>query len=98
MDYARILFNKGLYHQALKVLDRLKEMAKSYNQLSHLQQVLFFEKKIEALYITRSMKDRADQLALEAATVNAQLSVTNQLSKPCIATIQLVHSKWPCEK
>jgi len=24
MDYARILYNKGLYHQSLKVLDKLK--------------------------------------------------------------------------
>ena len=45
MDYARILFNKGLYHQSLKVLDRMKELAKEHNQLTYLQQVLFFEKK-----------------------------------------------------
>jgi hypothetical protein len=80
MDHARILFNKGLYLQTLRVLDRLKELAKSYNQLTHLQQALFFEKKIEALYITRSMKNRADQLATDSALVNEQLSVVNQLS------------------
>jgi hypothetical protein len=80
MDYARILFNKGLYHQTLRVLDRLKDTARTYNQLSHLQQVLFFEKKIEALYITRSMKNRADELASESASINYQLSLTNQLS------------------
>ena len=45
MDYARILFNKGLYYQSLKVLDRMKEMARENNQLTYLQQVLFFEKK-----------------------------------------------------
>ncbi len=45
MDYARILYNKGLYHQSLKVLDKLKEQAKNNNQLTYLQQVLFFEKK-----------------------------------------------------
>ena len=49
MDHARILYNKGLYLQSLKVLDRMKEMAKAHNQLTYLQQVLFFEKKIEAL-------------------------------------------------
>lgn len=42
MDYARILYNKGLYHQSLKVLDKLKEQAKNNNQLTYLQQVLFF--------------------------------------------------------
>ena len=59
MDHARILYNKGLYLQSLKVLDRMKEMAKNYNQLTYLQQVLFFEKKIEALFITRSMQETA---------------------------------------
>lgn len=80
MDHARILFNKGLYLQALRVLDRLKDLAQSYNQLTYLQQVLFFEKKIEALYITRSMKDRADQLATDSNKVNEQLTMVNRLS------------------
>jgi hypothetical protein len=80
MDHARILFNKGLYLQTLRVLERLKDLARTYNQLTHLQQALFFEKKIEALYITRSMKNRADQLASESTTVNNQLTVVNQLS------------------
>ncbi|MEO8406027.1 MAG: hypothetical protein ABI480_15575, partial [Chitinophagaceae bacterium] len=80
MDHARILFNKGLYLQALRTLDRLKDLAHSYNQLTYLQQVLFFEKKIEALYITRSMKNRADQLASDSNRVNEQLTMVNQLS------------------
>lgn len=80
MDHARILFNKGLYLQTLKVLDRLKDVAATYHQLTYLQQVLFFEKKIEALYITRSMKNRADQLSVDSARVNEQLTMVNQLS------------------
>ena len=80
MDYARILYNKGLYHQSLKVLDKLKEQAKIHNQLTYLQQVLFFEKKIEALYITRSMQDRADYLSKESDEVNDSLSLVSQLS------------------
>jgi hypothetical protein len=80
MDHVRILYNKGLYLQSLKVLERLKETARSYHQLTYLQQALFFEKKIEALYITRSMQDRADKLAAEADTVHAQLTLVNQLS------------------
>ncbi len=80
MDYARILYNKGLYYQSLKILDRLKEQAKFHNQFTYLQQVLFFEKKIEALYITRSMQDRADHLTLESNEVNEQLALVSQLS------------------
>ena len=80
MDYARILYNKGLYLQALKILDKMKESAKFHHQLTYLQQVLFFEKKIEALFITRSMKNRADQLTMESNKVNEQLSAVNRLS------------------
>jgi len=80
MDYARILYNKGLYHQSLKVLDKLKEQAKIHNQFTYLQQVLFFEKKIEALYITRSMQDRADHLSLESDEVSDSLALVSQLS------------------
>lgn len=80
MDHARILFNKGLYLQSLKVLERLKETAKSYQQLTYLQQALFFEKKIESLYITRSMQDRADQLSAESDAVSRQLLLVSRLS------------------
>jgi hypothetical protein len=80
MDYARILYNKGLYLQSLKVLDKLKEQAKSFNQLTYLQQALFFEKKIEGLYITRSLKNRAEELSKEADEVNNTLSNISTLS------------------
>jgi len=80
MDYARILYNKGLYMQSLKVLDRMKEMARAHNQVTYLLQVLFFEKKIEALHITRSMQDRADRLTSEVDEVNAKLVNTSRLS------------------
>lgn len=80
MAYARILYNKGLYMQSLRVLDKLKALARDYNQITYLQQVLFFEKKIEALYITRSMQNRADELAEEANEVNNRLSIVTRLS------------------
>ncbi len=80
MDHARILFNKGLYLQALRQLDKLKESARAYHQLTYLQQALFFEKKIEALYITRSMQNRAGRLSAESDEVNRQLAVVNDLS------------------
>jgi len=30
------LYNKGLYHQSLKMLDRMKEMARANNQITYL--------------------------------------------------------------
>ena len=80
MDYARILYNKGLYIQSLNVLDKMKKMATARNQLTHLMQVLFFEKKIESLYITRSIENRADELIAEAKNATEKLSSITGLS------------------
>jgi hypothetical protein len=80
IDFAQLLYNKGLYLQSLRILDKAKELAKEKHQLSSLQQILDFEKKIEGLYITRSMQDRADKLTNESAQTNHQLSNAAQLS------------------
>jgi hypothetical protein len=80
MDYARILFNKGLFIQSLQVLDKLKKFADANNQVTYLMQAIFFEKKIESLYITRSMQNRADQLATEAKIVTGKLTMITELS------------------
>src|SRR5436190_979017 len=62
LDYARILYNKGLYLQSLRILDKVKELAIYYHQDSFLIQVISLEKKIETLHITRSIQDRAERL------------------------------------
>jgi hypothetical protein len=80
LDYARILYNKGLYLQSLKILDKVKELAISYNQDSFLIQVISLEKKIETLYITRSMQNRADRLSNEANEVNEKRRMITKLS------------------
>jgi hypothetical protein len=80
LDYADILYNQGLYLQSLKVLDRIKEYARSFYQYSFLLETLFFEQKIEALHITRSMQDRAGKLAADMQTVNDQLQLAGKLS------------------
>nr|MBA4140794.1 hypothetical protein [Segetibacter sp.] len=80
LDYARILYNKGLYIQSLRILDKVKDLAIAYNQDSFLIQVISLEKKIETLHITRSMQDRADRLSAEANEVNERRRMITQLS------------------
>lgn len=80
LDYARILYNKGLYLQSLKILDRAREMARHHNKFNFLTQVLSLEKKIETLYITRSIQDKADHLALESIEVVERISMVARLS------------------
>ena len=80
LEYSRILYNKGLYHQSLKMLEKTKETAIAFNQDSFLVQVISLEKKIETLHITRSMQDRAEILTDEATQVNDRRSKITLLS------------------
>ncbi len=66
IDYARILYGKGLYLQALKILDRVKKTAREAHQ-DHLHlEIVEFEKLIESRHITRSIENRAEELTDEA--------------------------------
>ena len=80
LDHARILYNKGLYLQSLKILEKVKELALSYNQDGFLIQIISLEKKIETLHITRSMQNRAERLTLEANDVNEKRRMITSLS------------------
>ncbi|MFZ6025563.1 MAG: hypothetical protein ACOYVG_14025 [Bacteroidota bacterium] len=80
LDFARLLYNKGLYLQSLKVLDKIKDMARNHQQVTYILQVVFLEKKIEALHITRSMQDRAEKLSAESKEINGRLQLIGQLS------------------
>lgn len=80
MGYARVLYNKGLYHQSLKILDKMKDLARQHHQASFLVQALFFEKKIEALHITRSSEHRAQSLVKESEEVVSRIKAINDSS------------------
>lgn len=78
--FARMLYNKGLYMQALKILDKVKSSAKINNQNTYRLQALIFEKKIEAMHITRSIEGRSGNLSQESNEVNRHLFLLGNLS------------------
>ena len=80
LDFAKILYNKGLYHQSLRTLEKIKEVALANNQIHFQIEVLITEKKIETLHITRSMQDRADELTHDIGVANMQLAKQSKLS------------------
>ena len=79
-DYAHILYKKGLFLQSLRIIDRVKETARANQKFYFLPQLLALEKRIEGLHITRSMKDRAELLSVEANLVNSQIDKVTRLS------------------
>ncbi len=86
LDHAWILYNKGLYLQSLKVLDKIKEYAGNYNLVTSLMEAIFLEKKIEILHITRSLQDRADVLTTEAMET---VTVLNKITRLSNLSLQL---------
>lgn len=73
LDYARLLYNKGLFQQSLRFLEKAKEMGFTYGKYNFLSQVISLEKKIETLFITRSMLERAEKLSQEAIEVSGHI-------------------------
>jgi hypothetical protein len=79
-DYAHILYKKGLFLQSLRILEKVKEMAKTNQKFNFLTQVISLEKRIETLHITRSMQSRAEQLSAEAVEITTRNQVVARLS------------------
>ncbi|WP_306452324.1 hypothetical protein [Foetidibacter luteolus] len=80
LDNARILYNKGLKLQALKILERAKELAKANQKANFLVQLISLEKKIETLHITRSSSDKTQILAAEAMEISSHIDRVTKLS------------------
>ncbi len=80
LDYARILYTKGLKIQSLKILERVKDIARTNQKFNFLAQVISLEKKIETLHITRSSQEKTDQLAAEALEISGHIDRVTRLS------------------
>jgi len=59
-----ILYNKGLYLQSLRTLDRIKENAKAHNQVTFLAPGALFREEIEACILPVVCRT-ADRLTAE---------------------------------
>lgn len=83
IDYASILYGKGMYLQALKMLNKAKSLASSGHYDFQHQEIIEFEKRIEARHITRASTERMVKLTEEAA----------HRGKVSLATIELSNLK-----
>ena len=80
LDFASILYHKGLYRQSLKILDKAKELAISNEEKNLAYQVVELEKVIESQYITRSIGSRADELSIQAKNLSYLNVIASKLS------------------
>jgi hypothetical protein len=80
IDFATILYNKGLYKQSLKLLDKTKQQAIENDEKYMAFEIVEFEKLIESQYITRSIQGRADELVIQAKELNYRNTISSKLS------------------
>jgi len=80
IDFAKVLYNRGLVLQSLKILDKAKTLAIENSHYILTLEILQFEKSIESRHITRSIKGRADDLVEETNYISKQISEVSRLS------------------
>lgn len=80
LDFASILYHKGLYKQALKILDKAKELAIQSEEKNLAYEMVEFEKLIESQYITRSIGGRADELTIQVKELSQANVIASKLS------------------
>jgi len=80
LDFATILYHKGLYKQSLKILDKAKNIAILNEEKNIAFEIVELEKVIESQYITRSLSTRADELTEQAKTLSIQNTIASKLS------------------
>jgi hypothetical protein len=80
LDFATILYHKGLYKQSLKILDKAKTLAITHEEKIIAYEIIELEKVIESQYITRSIGSRADELTIQAKELNQHNILASKLS------------------
>jgi len=80
LDFANILYQKGLYKQALKILDKTKQSALELDEKSIASEIINLEKVIESQFITRSIEGRADELIEQSTEISRQNHYATELS------------------
>jgi hypothetical protein len=80
LDFATVLYQKGLYKQSLKLLDKAKNLALDNEEKNIAYEIVELEKIIETQYITRSLSNRANQLSVQAKELSQQNVIASKLS------------------
>ena len=80
LDFATVLYQKGLYKQSLKLLEKAKNLALDSEEKNIAYEIVELEKVIETQYITRSLSNRANQLSIQAKELSQQNVIASKLS------------------
>jgi hypothetical protein len=80
IDHSTILYNKCLYDQCVKILDKAKNMAVKYDKNALLLEITEFEKKLVTKYIRSNIEDKVSQLIKSSDQINKKINNINTFS------------------
>ncbi len=80
LDFATILYSKGLYKQSLKILEKAKAFALASEEKDSAYEIVEMEKLIESQYITRSLGGKVEELMAQAELLSRQNRIVSKLS------------------
>lgn len=98
LDFATILYHKGLYKQSLKILDKAKTLALSHEEKNIAYEIIELEKIIESQYITRSISNRSEELTQQAQDISEQNILLSKLSNLSLQLYGLFLKNRLCKK
>lgn len=73
IDYAQLLYQRGLFVNSLELLAKAKQEAKYAQKYFLVYEIIDFEKKIESRHVTSSHQQRANELTEDAIHVRSIL-------------------------
>jgi hypothetical protein len=80
IDHAQILFDRGLYEQCNKVLQKARRMAHKNDRLELMLEILKMEKQVVAQGVGNEDPDKVNAIIEEVNDVNTRIYNINQLS------------------
>lgn len=80
VDFARVLYDKNMFGQALRMLDRAKTEALALQNFTLALEIVEFEKRVESLHMNRNATGRAATLSEQAEALAGRIANINALS------------------
>lgn len=84
IDFARILYDKGLYKQSAKLLDKVYDQAIELHQHTIALDIIDFERQIETLNISKGMSAKAEGFSRQVSEQCTEIVTINELSNIAI--------------
>lgn len=81
IDFVKILFDKGLYGEAQKMLDKVEKRAKEYEMLSTILDIVELKRQLKVLSYSSEMTQAADTTAKAADVISEHLNNIAALSR-----------------